>query len=111
MTRPVPACPTCSEAIGYRSVAFRLFPPGVQCPRCGTSLSRSKFVRLPARPFVLVSVMLGLAVGVSAGIVVTLLSRDWSYSNRFLLLGVALAVCALVIGLSRSVLFKGRRRD
>ena len=111
MSGPQAQCPTCSELISFRRVAFSLVPPRVDCPKCGTSLVGFKFVRLPPIPFLVGSLALGLVVGIAFGAVITLLSRDWPYSYRFILLGVALAAGALVVGLNRKVLFRDKSRS
>ena len=108
MATPQKTCPNCSAPVSYGTVHFGLFPPRVTCPRCASPLSGLSFISLPSLPFLYVSLGLGLAVGAGVGLAITALSRDWSYTYRFIVLAVTIVGGALFVGLSRKVVTRQR---
>ena len=103
MATPQNKCPNCSAPVSYGTVHFGLFPPRVTCPQCASPLSGLSFIRMPSLPFLYVSLGLGLAVGIGVGFAITVLSRDWSYTYRFIVLASTVLGGVLFVGLSRRV--------
>lgn len=63
---------------------------------------------LPPFSFLVVSLGLGLAVGVAFGAVITSLSQGWSYPTRFTLLIVSVAAGVPVVVSSRNLLHRDK---
>ncbi len=54
-SRVMLTCPSCTKAIGFRTIAFATFPVWLRCPHCKTKLRGNAFIK--AQGFVIIPVL------------------------------------------------------